>query len=186
MKIAIINGLFLEISVDNIVVCNEKYPHDNLSLYLNKYLPSLNNITEVYLMVSPGSLMASRNLIAYFLGLTNFLHNKNIKVFLIDIIRDWYLKKWPDKKIIFPFTNKKLLVGYLENNQYKYYFIDSLENIDGDYLLDYNIKNFNFHYDENFNFHYDEKKLIHWSSKNLLECSLEFNTLSNIIQYKTW
>ena len=178
MKITIINGLFLEISVDNIVVCNEKYPHDNLSLYLNKHLPPLHNITEVYLMVSPGSLMASRNLIAYFLGLTNFLHNKKIKVFLIDIIRDWYLKKWPDKKIILPFTNKKLLVGYLENNQYKYYFIDSLENVDGDYWLDYNIKNFNFDY--------DDKKVIHWNGGNLLECSLEPNTLSNIIQYKTW
>lgn len=178
MKISIISNIFLEISIDGVIVFHYDSPRDNLSYYLNKYLPPLNKVKEIYLLMGPGSLMAARNLLSYFLGWTNFLHNKSIKVYLIDIVRDWYLKKWPHKKIIVPFTNKKLLVGYLENQEYKYYFIDNIDEIKDDYWVDYTI--------EKFDFNYNKSKIIYWNSLNLLECFSENNTLNNIIQYKTW
>jgi hypothetical protein len=179
MKISIINNFILEININGRIIIEEP-PQDNLPLILNKYLPNFREINEIYLLSGPGSIMAARNLIGYFLGLTNFLYSNKIKVYLIDIIRDWYLKKWPHKKIIYPFTNKKLLMAYEKNNQYYYEFLDKLPNNykDDEFLLDYSISNFNFDY--------KGKDLIYWNSNNLLETNVDPNTLNHLVQYKIW
>lgn len=176
MKVSIINGWLLEISIDKKILYKEINTNENLSLILSEYLPPLSMIKEIYLYTGPGSLTGVRNVIAFILGLT--VNNKNIKIFYIDIVKDWYLKNWPDYKIIIPFTKKKFLVGYWDN-EYKYYFIDNLLNIPSPYWIDYSIKKFP-------EIICDENKIKQWNSNNLLECTVENNNFFNIIEYKIW
>ena len=174
MKISVVNGFKLEILQDSTIIYNQKIDHDQMGTILNEKLPPLRKIKQLYLWIGPGSLVGARSLMAYSLGLTT---HHNIEIFYIDIIRDWYLKKWPHHHIIFPFTNKKLLVGYEENGHYKHYFLENLNDLPDLYWLDHSIKNFNFIY--------DDTKIIEWTGKDLYDCQLHQN-LSSIVEYKIW
>jgi hypothetical protein len=173
MKIAIVNGYFLEIAIDNKIVYNQPSVNDQMPLILNEYLPSIDEISQLFLYVSPGSLVGARSLISYCWA----IKNPSMEIFYIDIIRDWYLKQWPSYKIVFPFTSKKFLVGYQEDHQYKHYFIESLTEISGDFWIDHSIKYLNIPW--------DEEKIIHWNCQNLFECNQEPNKF-NLVEYKIW
>lgn len=174
MKISVVNGFKLEILQDSTIIYNNKIDHDQVGTILNETLPPIQDITQLYLYVGPGSLVGARSLMAYSLGLTA---HHSVEIFYIDIIRDWYLKKWPHHHIIFPFTSKKLLVGYEEDGQYKHYFLENLNNLPPLYWLDHHIKNFNFDY--------DVSKVIPWTAQDLYDCPFH-KDLSSIVEYKVW
>jgi hypothetical protein len=176
MKISIVNSYYLQISIDNKIVYNEISNKDDLSLILINYLPSVKKVNEIYIYTGPGSLTAVRNVMAFILGYT--INNCNIKIFYIDIVKDWYLKKWPHYKIIVPFTSKKFLLGY-EENGYQYKFIDNINDIEGQYWIDYSIKKFS-------NIIIDDNKIKYWDSNDLFDCCVESNNYNNIIEYKSW
>lgn len=180
MNISIVNGWYLQISIDENIVYNQINEEDGLIKILNSFLPSINWIKNIYLYSGPGSITGCRMVIAYILGLTM---NHTVNIYYIDMIKDWYLYHWPNKKIIFPFTNKKFLIGYELDGQYKYYFIDNLKEINWDnheYLLDYSIKKYNDIIIKN------ELIIKYWNSNDLFQSKIYNNGMNNIIEYKKW
>jgi hypothetical protein len=173
MKISIVHGFKLEILMDETTLYNDTIAQDQLGTILNKYMPPVAKIQQIYLYVGPGSLVGARSLIAYILG---FTAHYAIEIFYIDIIRDWYLKRWPHHHIIFPFTNKKLLVGYEADGKYNHYFIENLHQLPPLYWIDHRIKHFNFDHDDH--------KVIHWSAQDLFTCSHQ--RLEDMVEYKVW
>ena len=190
MEYAVLNSSFCSIACKGeIIFQSHKSLGENLVDILSKNIVAAEKIKKVYLCSGPGSLIASRSLISFFLGMNIY---NNFQIYYIDSLRDILLGSIMDGIALFPITLNRFIVGYKNKGIYSYEFKDIDEvlkilqsssaeriiNIDQNIgILQESTQNLLLSYCD---------RVIHWDSKDLFHCKVEESHLKSMVNYSFW
>jgi hypothetical protein len=190
MKYAVVNSSFFSLSSEDGMIFHSNHTMgENLSHILKKYLPPGDKITGLYICSGPGSLISSRGLISFCLGVNIY---QNFSIYYLDSLRDVLLGDTTDGVALFPLTPSLFILGCKQAGIYSYKFmqlgqlIESLEGLPSTTVVKIDPHISIIHQSAKEQILSYPNKIISWNSLDLFNCKVNDMHLKSIVNYSFW